>query len=102
MHGQTIEPGDPVMMLYAAANRDERVWGETADELDLTRPGEPNVSLGFGQHFCMGASLARLEARVLFEELLQRRPRWELNGEIQFVGSSFVNGIDHMPVVLGA
>ena len=102
MHGKTIEPGDAVMMLYAAANRDETVWGDTADQLDITRPVEPNVSLGFGQHFCMGASLARLEARVLFEELLQRRPRWELNGEIQFVGSSFVNGIDHMPVVLGA
>src|SRR5581483_4815849 len=100
MHGTTIRAGDPVMMLYTAANRDEAVWGEDADRLDLARPVQPHVALGFGQHFCLGASLARLEARVLFEELLARRPRWEAAGEIEFVNSSFVNGIERMPVVL--
>ena len=90
------------MMLYAAANRDERVWGETADELDISRPVEPHVSLGFGQHFCLGASLARLEARILFEELLARRSHWESAGEVELVDSSFVNGITRMPVVLSA
>ena len=102
LHGRTIKAGDPVMMLYAAANRDEMVWGETADDLDLGRPLEPHVSLGFGQHFCLGASLARLEARILFEELLARRSHWELAGDIELVDSSFVNGIEHMPVVLRA
>ncbi len=102
LHGQTIREGDPVMMLYTAANRDETVWGDDADELDVGRPLEPHVSLGFGQHFCLGASLARLEARILFEELLSRRSRWESAGEVEFVDSSFVNGIGRMPVVLSA
>jgi cytochrome P450 len=100
MHGVTIRAADPVMMLYAAANRDETVWGEDADHLDITRAVQPHVSLGFGQHFCLGASLARLEARVLFEELLARRSRWESAGEVEFVDSSFINGIGRMPVVL--
>ena len=102
VHGRTIRSGDPVMMLYAAANRDETVWGDDADDLDVTRPVEPHVSLGFGQHFCLGASLARLEARILFEELLARRSRWERAGEPELVDSSFVNGIHHMPVILSA
>ena len=102
VHGQVIREGEPVMMLYAAANRDERVWGETADELDVSRPVEPHVSLGFGQHFCLGASLARLEARILFEELFARRSRWEKAGEPDLVDSSFVNGMHHLPVVLSA
>lgn len=100
LHGQCIRAGEPVMLLYTAANRDEAVWGATAEELDLARPIEPHVALGFGQHFCLGASLARLEARVLFEELLARRSRWEMAGEAEPVDSSFVNGIHRMPVVL--
>jgi cytochrome P450 len=100
LHGEKIREGDPVMLLYPAANRDETVWGESANEFDVTRRLEPNVSFGFGQHFCLGANLARLEARVLFEELLRRRSRWELAGEVERVRSSFVNGVDHMPVVL--
>src|SRR5262249_43977282 len=89
VHGRTIRAGDAVMMLYTAANRDETVWGEDADRLDLSRPVQPHVALGFGQHFCLGANLARLEARVLFEELLARRPLWESAGEVEFVHSSF-------------
>ncbi len=99
-HGKTIRAGDAVMMLYAAANRDETVWGDDADVLNVTRPVEPHVSLGFGQHFCLGASLARLEARILFEELLARRPSWEAAGPIEYNESSFVNGIERMPVIL--
>ena len=76
------------------------MWGESANDFDVTRRVEPNVSFGFGQHFCLGANLARLEARMLFEELLRRRSRWELSGEVERVHSSFVNGIHHMPVVL--
>jgi len=100
LHGEKIREGDPVMLLYPAANRDETVWGESANDFDVTRRVEPNVSFGFGQHFCLGANLARLEARVLFEKLLRHRSRWELAGEVEHVHSSFVNGIHHMPVVL--
>ena len=100
LHGEKIREGDPVMLLYPAANRDETVWGESANDFDVTRRVEPNVSFGFGQHFCLGANLARLEARVLFEELLRRRSRWELAGEVERVHSSFVTGSHHMPVVL--
>jgi cytochrome P450 len=100
LHGERIRAGDPLMLLYPAANRDESVWGDTADDFDISRPVQPHVSLGFGQHFCLGANLARLEARILFEELLRRRSRWTLAGEIDRVHSTFVNGIERMPVVL--
>jgi len=98
LHGTTIAKDDPVMLLYTAANRDERVFGDDTQRLDLTRPVPPHVAFGFGQHFCLGANLARAEARILFEELLARRPHFELAGEVEPVRSTFVNGIERMPV----
>ena len=98
-HGRRIAEGDPVMLLYTAANRDETVWGADADRLDVRRPPQPHLAFGFGQHFCLGANLARQEARVLFAELFARRPRVELAGPVEFTRSTFVAGIDRMPVV---
>ena len=70
--GQQLGAGDPVLMLYASANRDESVFGPTADRFDPGRDPNPHVAFGFGPHFCIGAVLARLEARILLEELLAR------------------------------
>ena len=67
--------GDYLVMLYASGNRDEAAFGPTADQFQATRPIEvPNLAFGFGEHLCLGAALARLEARVVFEELLARFP----------------------------
>ena len=70
--GSDIAAGDFLVLLYASGNRDEAAFGPTADQLDVTRPVDTtHVAFGFGEHLCLGASLARLEARVMFEELLR-------------------------------
>lgn len=99
--GVSIGAGDPLVMMYRAANRDERVWPD-GDELDVSRPisSNPHLSFGYGEHFCLGASLARLEARVVCEELLARFPRYEVVGEAERQRSTHFNGIVRMPVVL--
>lgn len=99
--GQLIEAGDFVLMLYAAGNRDETVW-DRADELDVTRPVDPqHVAFGFGPHVCLGAHLARLEARITLGRLLQRFPGYRMAGEPTHLESTFINGIVELPVVLG-
>ena len=72
---RTVPAGDFLVMLYASGNRDEAAFGPTAAQLDVRRPVTPtHVAFGFGEHLCLGAALARLEARVFFEELLSRYP----------------------------
>lgn len=96
--GRAIAKGDYVVMLYASANRDEDVW-ERADRLDVTRGTDPmHLAFGFGEHLCLGASLARLEIRVVFEELLTRFPRYEVSGPVERVRSTLINGVASMPV----
>ncbi len=99
--GVEIRAGDPLIMMYRSANRDEQVWPD-ADRFDVTRPSSanPHLSFGYGEHFCLGASLARLEARVVCEELLARFPRFEIVGPIEWQRSTHFNGIVEMPVVL--
>jgi cytochrome P450 len=99
IRGQRIAAGDYVLLLYASGNRDEEVFGPTADVFDIGRPADvQHAAFGFGEHFCLGASLARLEARVLFEELLDRFPDFSLAGEIVPLRSTLMNGLVHMPV----
>ena len=98
--GHAVNEGDYVLLLYASANRDERVFGDTAAVLDLTRTPNPHVGFGFGEHFCLGAGLARMEARVLYDELLRRFPKIELAGEPQRVPSVLMNSLQRLPVVL--
>jgi cholest-4-en-3-one 26-monooxygenase len=97
MRGQKIKDGDKVVMFYPAANRDEEVF-PNADVFDITRTPNEHLSFGIGQHFCLGASLARLELRIFFEELLKRYPGVELNGEVRRLRSNFINGYKTIPV----
>ncbi len=83
---------------YGSANRDEDAF-PNPEILDVGRTPNAHVALGAGgPHFCLGASLARLEARLMFEELLRRLPDIELNGPVSRLRSYFINGIKHMPV----
>jgi cholest-4-en-3-one 26-monooxygenase len=77
LHGEQLRAGDQVLLMYAAANRDPAAF-ERADVYDVTRRHNHHVAFGFGTHFCLGASLARLEIRVMFEELLARIPDMRL------------------------
>ena len=88
-------------MLYASANRDERIFGEDARPFDVRRPVNPvHLAFGFGEHVCLGASLARLEARIFVEELLDRYPGYAVTGGAERVLSTTVAGIRSLPVVL--
>jgi cytochrome P450 len=98
--GTPIAEGDYLVMLYASGNRDEAAFGPTASEFVPTRePGVPNLGFGFGQHLCLGAALARMETRVLFEELGARRSTYHRAGEAVYLPSSLVRGPDSVPFV---
>jgi cytochrome P450 family 142 subfamily A polypeptide 1 len=77
LHGQRLRAGDQVLLLYGAANTDEREFDEP-QRFEVTRRRGSHVAFGFGTHFCLGANLARLELRVMFEELLRRLPSFTL------------------------
>jgi cholest-4-en-3-one 26-monooxygenase len=98
LHGEQIKKGDKVALWYIAANHDPEVFDDP-HRFDIRR--SPNDYLAFGgggPHFCLGSHLAKLEIRVMFEELLTRLPDVELNGPVQRLRSNFINGIKHMPV----
>ena len=100
LRGETIREGDKVLILYPSANRDERIFAEP-DRFDIERNPNPHVAFGgYGAHFCLGASLARLELRVMFEELVAGLPDLELASEepLPLRPSNFIVGIEHMPV----
>lgn len=100
--GDTQVPaGDFVVLLYASGNRDEEVFGPTADVLDVTRSTSPtHVAFGFGEHNCLGAPLARTEARLTFTELLTRFPNYEVVDGPHPTNSTLVRGATSMRVVL--
>ena len=100
--GQTIKAGDKISLWYISANRDESVFDEPF-RFDITRDPNPHIAFGGGgPHFCLGAQLARLEIRLLFEELARRVPRLEALGEPDRLRSNFIGGIKHLPVRLAA
>ena len=101
--GTAIAKGDYVCMLYASANRDERVFGDDASSFDVRRPVNPvHLAFGFGEHVCLGAGLARLESRIFLEELLARFPAYAVTGSPERVVSTTVAGIRSLPVALAA
>ena len=102
IRGKRIAEGDVVVMLYGSANRDEDVFGCDSEEFKVTRHPNPHIAFGCGEHSCVGAQLARLEATVMFEELLGRFPRLELVGDVDRMRATMVPGVKRMPVRLGA
>lgn len=98
IRGQRIAEGETVVMLYQSANRDEDVFGADSEEFKVTRRPNPHIAFGCGEHSCIGAQLARLEASVMFEELLRRFPRLELVGDVDRMRATMVPGVKRMPV----
>ena len=98
-HGKTIEAGQKLLLLYPSANRDADRFPD-ADTFDLERAPNDHVAFGFGTHFCLGSSLARLELRALFEVLLDRFPDLHLAGadEPGHRAANFVSGYETLPV----
>jgi cholest-4-en-3-one 26-monooxygenase len=99
--GRPIAAGDRVAMFYASANRDDRAFAEP-DRLDVTRHPNDHVAFGAGgPHFCLGASLARLEARIMFEAILTRFDGLEVDGAVDDmprVHSNLIDGFAHLPI----
>lgn len=96
--GKQIKKHDQILMWYISANRDEEVF-ENAGAIDIERPNaDRHLSFGYGVHFCMGSRLAELQLRILWEELLTRFERVEVQAEPDRVFSSFVNGYAKLPV----
>jgi cytochrome P450 len=102
IRGQLIAEGETVVMLYGSANRDEDIFGCDSEEFKVTRHPNPHIAFGCGEHSCLGAQLARLEACVLFDELLRRFPRLELVGDVDRMRATMIPGVKRMPVRLGA
>jgi cytochrome P450 family 142 subfamily A polypeptide 1 len=102
LRGQKLREGDKVLLLYQSGNRDERVFDDPED-FDVERSPNDHVAFGgYGTHFCLGAPLARLELRIIFEELLRRLPDLEFDGEQPLRPSNFIVGVEHMPVVFSS
>jgi cytochrome P450 len=96
---RTIEPGASLVLALAAANRDPRKWGSTADRLDLSRPdAADHLSFGGGHHYCLGAALARVEAQVAVGRLVRRFSRIELVGEPAYNGRLNLRGLRSLPL----
>ena len=99
--GQQIPAGDWILMHYLSANRDEAVF-DRPDEFDVTRPDAGHAAFGGGGvHFCLGAQLARLELRVMLEELYPHVPELSVIGEPDRLRSSFFHGIKRLPCTTG-
>jgi cytochrome P450 len=97
LNGHAFREGDKVILLYQAANRDERVFTDP-HRFDITRSPNPHVGFGAaGPHFCLGAHLARREITAVLRELLTRVPDIRAAGEPDYLLSSFINGIKHLP-----
>ena len=97
--GTRIEAGQKLAMVYTSANRDESVFPDP-HRFDIHRTPNPHLSFGIGQHFCLGAHLARLEGKVFFEDLLSRFPRLESTGPPRRVRSNLNNALKSFPLRL--
>jgi cholest-4-en-3-one 26-monooxygenase len=96
--GQQIKEGDKVVIFYISANRDEKVFDDPFT-FDVGRTPNEHVAFGGGgPHFCLGANLARMEIKVMFDEVLDRLDDFELTGEVPRLRSNFINGLKHIPL----
>jgi cholest-4-en-3-one 26-monooxygenase len=98
LSGTRIAGGDKVVFYHASGNRDEEIF-ENPDQFDIGRDPNPHIAFGGGgPHFCLGANLARMEIRVMFEHLLDRVPDIHQTAPVQRLQSQFINGVKHLPV----
>jgi cytochrome P450 len=97
LHGTRMPAGARVVLLFGSANRDERRWPDP-DTLDIDRPQARHLAFGDGIHHCLGAPLARLEARIAFEELFRRVPRYAIAGPVVRVRTASDRTLEQLPV----
>ncbi len=95
--GRQIKAGDWLMLAYQSGNRDEQVWSDPF-EFRIDRENNPQIAFGYGVHVCLGQHLARLEMRILWEELFKRLKSVEMNGKGERTISNFVCGPKHVPI----
>jgi cholest-4-en-3-one 26-monooxygenase len=98
--GETIRAGQQILLLYPSANRDKEVF-DHPDVFEIARTPNPHIAFGFGAHFCLGNQLARLELKVMFEQLLSRLPDLHLaveSSDLPRRPANFISGIERMPV----
>ena len=99
--GTAVSAGDPILMLYASANRDELEFGPDADTFRIDRSPNHHVAFGFGPHFCLGAALARLEIAATLDALADAGvTRIERAGDVQRSRSTIIAGVTHAPLTL--
>jgi cytochrome P450 len=97
VRGQKIRAGEHMCLFYASANRDEEIW-DAPFEFRVDRDPNPHLGFGVGEHYCLGAHLARLELRELFGQLVPRLDEIEMSGAFERVRSSFLGGVKRMPI----
>jgi cholest-4-en-3-one 26-monooxygenase len=97
VRGRRIRKGDKVLLWYPSANRDEEVFAN-GQRFDVTRNLNEHVAFGIGEHYCLGANLARLQLNTIFREVLTRLPDMEFDGPVRRLRSNFIDGIKEMPV----
>jgi cytochrome P450 len=97
VNGQKIREGERVVMFYGSANRDESVF-DNPYTFNIDRHPNKHLAFGYGEHFCMGTHFARRSMRAIVEQLASRVERWELTAEPEWISSSFVVGLKHLPV----
>lgn len=99
-HGRTVPAGSAVLILIAAANRDERRYSDP-NRFDIHRKVGMQMTFGHGGHFCLGAALARIEGRIALEELLTRFPDWDVDlDNAKLASTSTVRGWERLPIVV--
>jgi cytochrome P450 len=98
IRGQRIAKGDKLYLSYPSANRDEEVFGESAMRFDITRKDNEHISFGIGEHFCLGANLARMQLHCILREVATRLPDIRPTGGPEFQRSNFIAGIKRLPV----
>jgi cytochrome P450 len=97
LRGQKIKAMDRLMLCYPSANRDEEIF-DAPDDFRIDRSPNRHVAFGYGPHMCLGQHLAKLEMRILFDELLPKLHSIELNGAPRIVETNFVGGLKSLPV----
>jgi cytochrome P450 len=97
VRGVSIKKGDSILLSYPSANRDEEIF-DNPMHFDVARDPNRHLSFGYGVHFCLGASLARMEMNSFFSELIPRISSIELTAEPEMAATTFVGGVKHLPI----